>query len=83
MPDTNMNLKKPFTSKIDNSLTEFVSSELGSKYVVYKVFNEDNKFVMWSLIDIIEKKDVAHSENREEFLHLIDTIGNYKEWQKD
>ena len=71
--------KNLFHSELDEELTNFVSLELGQEYEVYKVFNEQNHLVQWSLINVLERKDIAHSENREEFVHLINTIGNFKE----
>lgn len=71
--------KRKFYSRIDSDLTDFVSHELGPEFVVYKLFNEENdSFIQWSLVNLLERKDLAHSENREEFLNLVNTIGNYR-----
>lgn len=77
MQDINMK-KNLFHSELDEELTAFVNMELGHEYTVYKVFNEKNHLVQWSMVDILQKKNIANSENREEFVHLINTIGNYK-----
>ncbi len=82
MQDINMK-KNLFHSELDQELTAFVNLELGYEYEVYRVFNEKNHLVQWSLINILERKDIANSENREEFVHLINTIGNFKNDTKE
>lgn len=77
MQDIDMK-KNSFHSEVDEELTAFVKMELGHEYTVYRVFNEKNHLVQWSLINILERKDIANSENREEFVHLINTIGDFK-----
>lgn len=83
MKNTTMKWKKSkFKSKLDKSLTDYACYELGNNYEVYKIYNMKNEFVIWTLVDIKMNQDIASSENKEEFLKLITTIGDFAKCQK-
>ena len=54
MQDIDMK-KNSFHSEVDEELTAFVKMELGHEYTVYRVFNEKNHLVQWSLINVLER----------------------------
>ena len=69
-------------NKLDEPLTDYANHILGEDYRVYKVYNESNELIMWSLYDSSIETNVAQHENKEEFINIMHTLKEYQECHK-